>query len=510
MNRFYISALLILLALGCAPSTPPQPPQPPPEQDMAVVVHDFESPDQMVEAVRVECNGILKGFTDADGYVEFQVPQFTKQDCVLTKDNYEDSTASHYATPEDAILATWIKRMAPPPPPPHPGPLQGRLRIEGNCFRDDTGCVNPVYAHAGDVFSKYVRDPGFVRRQLDLVAQAGYHGVRVWSTLGGTYWAGREVGPAITPDYWGQLRQFFGDLKARNLRAVFSQGDIGQLGGSRRAFMETVAALDNELQVVDFLDCGNEAWQTGEPSPTRLAECVGYYRSAGGKALLTLTSPPGEEKAELDAFSITPADAYDVHGYRGGRFWDKIRHIFSIAYEIKPAKRFGIQSEPFGNGALVSVTANKSELNGETMALAGTMSTLARQAWVWFSGEGVKLDRGLETESGFFETPRAVRLLPNDLATFSPLFHSGTTWVGTRYLIPPREDVRVDGAQSGDGRVVMLVYGPGGTYTFPTVRNFEGKLCNPATAECEDIRWRASATVELTFSRGRILIGRTF
>ena len=505
----YLLAFIAVFAIGCAGNPPPNPhPQPPPLQAMGVEVHDFVSPDVMVEGVRVECNGILKGFTDEAGYTEFEVPTNTQQDCILTKDGYEDNTASLFATYEDAILRTWIRKMVPPAPV-HPNPLVGRLTLVTDGFRDDTGYVNPLYAHCGDCFSRYTRDPEFVQRQLDLVAQAGYHGIRVWSTLGGSYWAGREVGPSVTPDYWGQLRKFFEDLKARNLRAVFSQGDIGQLGTSRQAFMEQVAALDRELGVIDWLDCGNEAWQTGEPSASRLAECVSYYRDAGGRALLTLTSPIGEEKDGLDRYSIPPADTYDVHGYRGGHFWDKIRHIFSIPYEIRPNKRFGIQSEPFGNGERVSVTSNKNELNGEAMALGGTMSLLSRQTWVWFSGEGVILDKGLEVEAGFWETPKAVALIPKDAITYDRLHHSGTSQADIRTFVVPNDSVRIDGRTDSDGRTVQIIYGPAGTYNIRAARNFEGRLCHPETAECSDLSVTAGSSFIVSFDRGRILIGQS-
>jgi hypothetical protein len=505
--------LALLFSIACASGGHPpiQPPQPSPEQAFAVVVKDFVTPEIPVNGALVQCHNsdktsMLTGTTNEDGYISWMAQSFQTYACSVERQGYEQNFASHYVTPSDATLYVPLT-PTPPPSPEHPSPIVGRLRIEGNCFRDDTGCLNPIYAHSGDMFSRYVRDPDYVRGQLDKVAAAGYHGLRVWAVLGGPYWAEREVGPGVTPDYWGKLEAFFSDLKTRNLRAVWSMGDIGQLQGTRRSYMEQLAALDAKHQVVDFLDCGNEAWQTGEPSPAKLAECVSYYQNAGGQALLTLTSPPGEEKPELDAFSIPPADLYDVHGYRGGHFWDKIRHIFSIPYEIRPNKREGIQSEPFGNGGLVSVTENKDELNHEAMALGAAMSAMGRQVWVWFSGEGVILQRGLETQQGFDQSPKVVALLPKDLSTFPVLHHSGSTWASIRVLVPPRDDVRIDGAQSPDGRTVQIIYGPPGGYNFRVAHNFTGKMCNPADASCVEVRFVAGDTVNIAFDRGRILIG---
>ena len=105
----------------------------------------------------------------------------------------------------------------------------------------------------------------------------------------------------------------------------------------------------------------------GETDPVRLREAVDAFRAVQPCAVWSLTSPYGEEAIDLN---VHAGSVYDVHGYRDGRSWDKIRHIFSIAYEVKPRRGLGIQSEPFGFGDRVSVTANKHELTAGAMALA--------------------------------------------------------------------------------------------------------------------------------------------
>lgn len=512
MRKIFSMLTIALLATACGGIRPPQPPQPPPAtQAMAVVVRDLVHPSKAVEGANVVCSidgsPSVELVTNADGYTSFTGFSYRVYTCVTTKENYENNTANHYLTPDDNTLTVPLTPVQAPTPT-HPGPIVGRLRIEGNCFRDDTGCVLPIYAHAGDAFSRFVRDPGFVNSQLDGIASQGYHGIRVWAVLGGRYWAGREVGPGVTPDYWGQLEKFLTELKNRNLRAVWSMGDIGQLQGTRQDYMQQLAAVNSRYEVIDWLDCGNEAWQTGEPDPTRLAQCVGYYRSAGGTALLTLTSPPSEETEDLNDYSIPPADAYDVHGYRGGHHWDKIRHIFSIAYEGRPNKRQGIQSEPFGNGGLVSVTENRDELNHEAMGLGAVMSHISRQVWVWFSGEGVILQRGLETQQGYANSAAITARLPKDLTTYTLLHHSGGTWANTRVLIPPQDNVRIDGVDTPDGRTVQVIYGPAGSYNITAARGFTGKVCNPADATCEDIAWSPGQVVNFTFERGRVIVGQ--
>ncbi len=403
---------------------------------------------------------------------------------------------------------------------PRASSLRGRLHIADDCFRDDTGCVNPIYAHAGDLFSVYVRDSARAVVELDAVAAAGYHGLRVWSTLGceggrcedaSGFWYGREVGPRITPDYWDQVERFFRDVHVRGLRLVWSQGDIGALQ-PRHESMARFAQIDNAVGgVIDWIDCGNEAYATGEPDPQRLAECVRAYQAAGGRALKTLTDAPvhvsGDPTVTLDTYALDPADAFDVHSYRGGHSWDKRRHAWGYTYEHAPRLPFGLSSEPPGSGQKASVTENQHELDDEAVALIALGSILGRQAHVWFSGEGVMIDRGLSVEAGFLSTPRAVKLLPRDVMTYGTSHHSGETWASRRVL-EALGQVRVDGRQSGDGRFAYTIDGPPGKYTLRVARGFAGQLCDPGTGSCEDVSRKAGESLEVEFMRGRLFMGR--
>lgn len=406
----------------------------------------------------------------------------------------------------------------------HPDPLVGRLRIEGGTFRDDRGPVLPLYAHAGDLFSLFIRDQARALAELDGVASAGYHGVRTWSALGCTatapcgvapeggppaFWRGREVGPGLTADYYAHVERFFEALRARKLRVVWSQGDV-QMIADRRDFMTRIAGLDRKLGVIDWIDCGNEAWQTGEPDPAKLAECVGHYAAAGGRALKTLTAAPSEEVHDIDRYSIDPADAFNTHSYRGGYAWDKRRHISSLTRSDRanPRRRLGINSEPPGSGALVSVTENRHELDDEAVALLAVASLIARQAFVWFSGEGVQIDRGLASEAGFHNVPKMVALLPRDVMGYQTRHHSGETSRAIRVL-EAQGEVRIDGALAADGRFAYTIDGPPGAYTLKVARAFAARLCHPAAATCEDVSKKKGEVLAVSFTRGRVLIGRT-
>lgn len=506
---FATVALCGLLSLtGCAtggskpPVVTPQPPPSPTFDTIGFFVHDLTTPGIGLSGALVTCGGLEPKATNPDGSVHFDAPvgQLT---CLVSHDAYDRREVSGVVG-TDRLVDVWLHRIFAPAFSDQA--RVGRLRLTPNGFADDSGPVLPLYAHAGDLFSLFTRDPVRAGAELDDVAEADYQGVRTWGTLGGDYWAGRHVGPDRTPDYWGHVRRFGEALRARGLRAVWSQGDVGQI--SRQPYMAQLAQIDNELGgFIDFIDCGNEAWQTGEPDPNRLATCVGYYQAAGGRAIRSLTSPPGEGKEELDRYSIPPAQVYDVHTYRDGHSWDKRRHIFSIPYEGKPRLQFGIGSEGPGNGALVSVTDNKHELDHEAMPLLAVTSMYSRQAFVWFSGEGVKINRGLKTEAGFWTTPTAVKWLPRDLMGFATLHHGGSSWSSVRVLAATGEG-RADCRTSTDGRFACTLDGPPGTYAFPVERAFAGQLCNPGDSSCVDVSHQRGDQLRVTFIRGRVLVGQ--
>lgn len=321
----------------------------------------------------------------------------------------------------------------------------------------------PVLCHVGDLLSRWCRGQhDDVRALMAAIAGAGYHGVRTWTVLAGDYWRGREVGPQVTTHYWALLFDFAAELASHGLGWLVSQGDamrVQTTTPAREAFARRlVETLPREL--VLGVDTGNETWQNGEPDPARLAAFARVIAAAWPDVPLSLTSPPGEESHELDAMSIAPANVFDVHGHRGGRWWDKVRHIFSIPYEGRPQRRLGIQSEPFGPGALVSASQHTHELTTPVMQAAAVMSLMARQAWVYFSGPGVMSDAGedLRDMPGFAETPAAVALLPRDVMG-GRLLHGGETWRDLR-IFPADGETRCDHVRLEDGRWVCLIYGP--------------------------------------------------
>ena len=389
---------------------------------------------------------------------------------------------------DHATVYWWLRQTTTPPAPP-PSGLVGPLRLAtGDLgFADDRGSVLPVFCHAGDLLALYRQDQAWACAELDDIAAAGYYGVRTWTQLWGPYWEalGRVVGPWQV-GYWVAVEEFALALRARGLRWMVSQGGVR---ADHPAFMRAMAAAllgAGGLEVVATVDGGNEAWQTGEPDAGRLREAVNAFRGVLTVPVWSLTSPPGEMQEELDRYS---GSVCDIHGYRGGHVWDKVRHAFSVAYEQLPACRFGIQSEPPGPGGLVSVTENQHELDGHAMALLSAMHLMSRQATVFFSSPGVSCrSRGeFSRQPGFIEVPALVRRLRPDLMSYRTICHGGTAWKGKRVFVA-EGNVRADHAIADNGDFMCLIYGPPGES-----RNVP--------------RERACEFTEIPNTHGRIVVG---
>ncbi len=343
--------------------------------------------------------------------------------------------------------------------------LQGPLIRVADGWKDNTGYVNPIVCHFGDGLSLDIRDPGLCDTHLDAIADAGYQIVRTWTVLRGPYWAGRECGPDFQSNYRECVVQFAHKLHMRGLRWMVSQGDLLAQYTTQanrkhvlQLILEAIASVHPD--VIAFVDIGNESWQNGEDNPERLSELARFIQPFAHNATITLTSPPSEEADDLRNYTF---HVYDVHGSRDGRYWDKVRHIFSLGYERGSKTRNGIQSEPFGQGDLVSASSNKQEIDAGVYMLGAAVSCMARQVWTYFSGPGVKAtgsNERLWEMPGFYETPDIIKQLPADLMTFQTLIHGGASQNRRIYAVPSVDETRCDHAIHDDGRFVCAIYGP--------------------------------------------------
>lgn len=430
----------------------------------------------------------------------------------LTK---EESLAKHL---RDLDIALGIPQPIPPS-----RRIVGQLRVQGTAFADDQGVVLPIFCHFGEAFSAYVRRPDDVRQQLDVIVVAGYQGIRFWDVLGYyPAWAGREVTPipfvgrdgrqvTATERYYDQLAAFLRDCQARSLVVQHSRGDLNAFTSSQ---LEQHCALVGDiqrsvgLQTVAVNEACNEAWQNGVPEPSTLKVML---ERIGNPSTLEVSSAADDDyggetgEAGVEEYTVDLGmDSHVVHGYRGGESEDRIRHIFSLTYE-QLAKRglTGWQGEPAGPGDGVSVGR---EEHPEALCLMAAMASAMGQGWVYMSGNGVFWNGPLESMTAFREVARMPSLLPADVMTWGAPFHGGSSWAAQRIL--EASGLRADHRVSADGRFIIVLYGPPGSYRVPVHRSFTGSILTPHTGESHPFSGQAGQSVDVSFERGRIVIGK--
>lgn len=401
------------------------------------------------------------------------------------------------------------RQATPPPVPPlEPWkptptaqvaePLIGRLcLLDGgrSGAADDSGPRVVTLCHAGDLFARYLRDPEAARSHLDAIATAGYHGVRTWTILVGSYWRDRtgEISPQHTTGYWPSLMMFAAELQARGLRWCVSNGDLlrwAETPELRRAYLTQLAqTLGTCGELVIGIDAGNEAWQNGESNANRLADVVQAFLAAFPyrPAFVSLTSPTTEE--DIATYDRAPATVTDVHSSRAA--WPApARRMFNTWYENPSRERpFVLYSEPGGVGRHVSARERPEEWGPGTMAVLAAVGAMGG-CYTYMSSPGVISDEPFTRYPSFTQTMAIARLLPPDLGRFGR-FHGGED----RAFSPDRilgavGDVRCDHARDGN-RYVVAVYGPRGSYDLPIINGFDGRFL------CGDVQGLQDAHISL-------------
>ncbi len=337
-------------------------------------------------------------------------------------------------------------------------PITGQLRVTDSGYQDDNGPYLPVGIHMGDLFSAFCHGRiQEVEDTLSKISQAGYGLVQFWlnlGSLGGDYWAGREIGPEITPDYYGQLTRFSDLLDKYGLKGIYCGGDYALRGTSwnewGRRIGETLIGRTTAALVI----AGNEAWQTGASSKDDLMQFVEGFRSSGSHVPITTTSPPTEGKEDIHNWC--GGDFYCIHGWRDGEDHDRIRHIFSVPWEGEPPSYCGYQDEPTGVGDEVSVKANHCyhgrDVDASHLTALAAQSLMTNQGFNYFCNDGIKLESPdkLASTPGFNEVANVVNLVPRDIMSWGDFFHFGDSQAHQRIFGPnfgnqTRFDQRING-----------------------------------------------------------------
>lgn len=379
-------------------------------------------------------------------------------------------------------------KFPPAAPVPIDGTMKGRLRYQvGGIWQDDQGPIVPLFCHYMQAFSDFLRDPGKVDRQLNVIRDAGYHGIRFLDVLGyyGGAWNNREVTPVAftskegkhvpaTPDYWGKKSQFLELVASKGLKVMDDRGDQNAWSDSqkREHMRENGRFYKDRQEILAGVWVSNESWQNGVPTPEEASQLLdqfgegagGWYPDTRGLSwgARDWNAPgAGELPEDLIHWSKNPATVGTMHGNRVPNE-HIIAHYLGYGWYDDTLRNRGKRTwntEPVGGGD--GVTVGQENRPGILCGIAWN-SMITGQAWTHMSGNGAIGTGPIEDHPGFYEVPRLLKWLPRDVHTFDMFGHAGTRFRGLRILAQvgtPNDRQRADFAlNSRDGRFCMTVY----------------------------------------------------
>jgi hypothetical protein len=398
---------------------------------------------------------------------------------------------------------------ANPAPAANPNRLQGELVRSGRVVGDASGVqtlsrtgqrqaiTRPrilMFCHAMELFSAWCHgQEREVADQCEAIAQV-YAGIRVLDVLGywDVAWKGREVTPiafinhsggrvAPTPDYWERKRAFLTMLHSMGLKVMDDRGDLNSWSRAEkiehmRANGAFYTGLPFGREVLALVSAVNEGWQNGGDSIALCQDMLRAFATGAGwlPALRGLSAPGGDSDPERLAtctppmtmwepeapcsfvnWAADPATVLTIHGNRGA-YEHIVEHYFGYGYDhtMRSTNKPAFNTEPVGPGAGVSV----GRVNDPELLCALTVAALiGGQCWTYMSGFGVFWDGPIDSQPAFTEVARLTTLLPQDIASWPTVIHSGVRFRGQRILAVV-DPTRADQAISADGRFAIVIH----------------------------------------------------
>jgi Fascin domain len=394
-----------------------------------------------------------------------------------------------------------------PPAPTNLNLLHGEMTRDGRVLGDDTGPRIIMACHFMEGFSAFCHNKSIgaldVRTQLEIIAEE-YGAVRNLDVLGywdenrpgdsdiWVAWGGREVTPISfvansgktippTPNYWDRKREYVTLLHELGLKILDDRGDMNSwTNGQKLEHMRLNGEFYNSLpfgkEVLLGLFAINEAWQNGGDDKYLLEDMINAFKEGAGwlPAICGLSAPGGNSDPDALAktdppmtswesempesflyWSTDPATVLTVHGNRGDHT-HIIEHYWCYGYDetMRDSGKVAFNTEPVGGGDGVSV----GQVNDPELLCGLTVGALiGGQPWTFMSGSGVFWDEPIETMPGFSEVARLPTFLPNDIASWPIVCHSGTRFAGVRILAAV-DPTRADHAIAEDGRFAIIVH----------------------------------------------------
>ncbi len=320
-----------------------------------------------------------------------------------------------------------IKDVVQPPPALAPMSLRAPLGIARNSFVDAAGVPRfVVMCHAGNLFGEWLRNRDKAKRVISRLRARGYYGSRWWTRCRGDWWVRNfgEWGQEITSRYWDEMSLFIEAHRDEGLVFHTGAGDLRFIGESAEdEYIDGMSALANTYAAqFAYFEYVNEARDTDDTESDgrvrpydALRDMERFRRLTGERILCGLSAYTGhEDHVHFGEWTAPWMRHRIVHVLRGGRWWDKIRHLMGLRYEQADVP--WLHGEPWGVGRRVSAMENQHELTPERMALGAAQASLFGGWWTFFSSPGVIVgDEQFDDQPGFAETPRVVAALQRAL-----------------------------------------------------------------------------------------------
>lgn len=414
----------------------------------------------------------------------------------------------------------------------NPNALAGPLERDGRVIWDTSGPRVVMCCHFMEAFSAWCHGWHVeVEAECREIAKH-YAAIRVLDVLGyhdcnregedyWVAWKGREVTPIefmsysgrmipATPHYWEQKRAFVTMLHDVGLKIMDDRGDMNAwTDQDKRDHMydngEFYQSLPFGREVLLGVWACNEAWQNGGDDRNLLVELLNEFEIGAGwmPAVCGLSAPGGSSDPEAlaacdppmstwepempDSFkywSAPPASVLTVHGNRGSHE-HIIEHYFNYGYDevMRDTGQAPFNTEPVGGGEGVSVGRVD---DPELLCAISAAAMLGGQCWTFMSGNGVFWNGPIPSMPGFLEVPALTKWIPQDVASWPTVVHSGERWKGTRILAAV-DPTRFDQAISADGRFVAMCHtAEGGGQWLPCERACaEFTVVHPSTGWVE-------------------------
>ncbi len=416
----------------------------------------------------------------------------------------------------------------------------GRVRLEGNSLRDDSGPFLGLGASYFQALRRAKFDRTRLTNDLAFLASKKFNYVRVLSMVGWhEAWEGREIAPVTFrnragktveawPDYWQQFRDLIDLAYSHGLRVqvtIFADAQLMPDKAARIHHLTTMLEqLSGRAHKIVLLEVANEAWQNGFPGTQGVADLREFTKILDERTTIPVAITSNHETGDAELVALhkdSGADVATFHFSRDTRTveggWLPVRDCYRVG-NLPGLPPFS-SNEPIGPGSSVA-----SENDPIKLVMAAAFAWTANlPMYVYHTSAGVFGHQEFQVMSGVGDFIHLHKILPPDLPnwrrndgreTNSPftVFANGQAdkwWPDVPN--PTNGVVRNTGAIKGNEFVALPIGILEGGVTLRARRPMEFSVYHPLTgAVVTNVAFKADGEVWLPRGPGAYIIRGSF